>query len=52
MAGVPDVEETSVLAASVEEIRCRWCSATDRIELVPRPEFGGPTQESPGDGGV
>lgn len=52
MAGEPVVEESSVLSDSVDEIRCRWCSATDRIELVPRPEFGGPTQESPGDGGV
>jgi len=51
MAGDPTVEETEVLAAEIEEIRCRWCGANDRIEIVARPEFGGPTQESAGDGG-
>ena len=51
MAGEPSVEETTVLAGDVESITCRWCSASDRIEVVPRPEFGGPAVEAPGDGG-
>lgn len=52
MAGEVTVDELTVLAEQVETIQCRWCSATDRIEIVPRPEFGGPTQEAAGDGGV
>ena len=52
LAGDVQIDETTVLAEDVETIRCRWCSATDRIEIVPRPEFGGPSQEAPGDGGV
>jgi len=52
LAGDVEVEERIVLSEDVEEIRCRWCSATDGVEIVPRPEFGGPSQEAPGDGGV
>jgi hypothetical protein len=52
LAGEVQIDESTVLAENVETIRCRWCSATDRIEIVPRPEFGGPSQEAPGDGGV
>lgn len=51
MAGEPVVEEREVLNEVVEQVRCRWCSASDRVELVPRPAFGGPDQEGPGDGG-
>ena len=51
MAGAVSIDETEVLSDVVEEISCRWCSATDRIEVVARPEFGGPTREAPGDGG-
>ena len=50
LAGVATVEETEILAGGVEEIRCRWCGSADAIEVVPRPEFGGPT-ESEGPGG-
>ncbi len=52
LAGDVEVDERTVMAEEVESVRCRWCSAGDRIEVVPRPEFGGPSQESPGDGGV
>jgi hypothetical protein len=51
MSGEPVVEETVVLADEVEEVRCRWCSACDHVEIVARPEFGGPVVEGPGDGG-
>ncbi len=51
MSGDPAIEESVVLEELVEQVRCRWCSATDRVELVPRPEFGGPIQEEAGDGG-
>jgi hypothetical protein len=51
MAGATDVEEREVLAETVESVVCRWCGAGDRIEIVPRPEFGGPVDEGPGDGG-
>lgn len=52
LAGDVSIDEHTVVNEVVESIRCRWCSATDRIEIVPRPEFGGPVQEAPGDGGV
>ena len=51
ISGEPVIEETSVLEETVEQVQCRWCSATDRVEIVPRPEFGGPAQEAAGDGG-
>ena len=52
LAGEVEVEERTVLSEDVETMRCRWCSATDGVEIVPRPEYGGPSQEAPGDGGV
>ncbi|CAB4622632.1 unannotated protein [freshwater metagenome] len=52
MAGVPVIEEREVLSEEVEKIQCRWCNASDAVELVARPEFGGPASEGPGDGGV
>lgn len=48
MAGGPSVEETEVLAEAVESVTCRWCGAGDRIEIVLRPEFGGPADEAVG----
>ncbi len=52
MAGDVTVEEREVAADQVLAVACRWCGAGDRIEIVLRPEFGGPAQESAGDGGV
>ena len=52
LSGEVAVEEHEVLAEHVETVTCRWCSASDHVEVVPRPEFGGPSQEAPGDGGV
>jgi RNase P subunit RPR2 len=52
MAGEITVEEREVLSDQVLTVSCRWCGAGDRIEIVLRPEFGGPSQESAGDGGV
>ena len=37
LAGVATVEESEVLAEHLERVRCRWCDAVDRVELVPRP---------------
>ncbi len=51
ISGAPVVEETTVLTEEIDQVQCRWCAATDRIEIVPRPEFGGPSTEGPGDGG-
>lgn len=51
MAGEPAVDETEVLSETIESVTCRWCGSADRIEIVARPEFGGPTQEAAGDGG-
>jgi RNase P subunit RPR2 len=51
MAGEPVVDEREVLAETIESVTCRWCGSGDRVEIVARPEFGGPSQEGPGDGG-
>ncbi len=40
LAGEPTVEEREVLSETVESVRCRWCNAKDRIELVDRPGDG------------
>ena len=37
LAGEPRVEDSEVLAETLEEVRCRWCGSTGTIELVPRP---------------
>ena len=51
MSGAPSVEETEVIDEVVEQVLCWWCGAGDRVEIVARPEFGGPADEGPGDGG-
>lgn len=47
LAGKPHVEETQVGAETVEKVLCRWCGATDRIELVPRPDPSDPGGAGP-----
>jgi hypothetical protein len=41
LAGEAVVEETEVLAETVESVRCRWCDAVDSVELVARPQVSG-----------
>jgi hypothetical protein len=36
LAGEPRIEESRVLAQSVESVTCRWCGRSDAIELVAR----------------
>jgi hypothetical protein len=36
LAGTSTVEERTVHSDVVEQVRCRWCDAVDRVELVPR----------------
>ncbi|MEU3019987.1 MULTISPECIES: hypothetical protein [unclassified Nocardiopsis] len=38
LSGVGAVEERTVLSETVERVRCRWCGATDSVEVVPRPD--------------
>jgi hypothetical protein len=45
LAGVATVAETEVLSQEVQEVRCRWCSSVDSVELVLRPDAGGPTTD-------
>jgi hypothetical protein len=42
LAGDGQVEETAVLAESVEAVTCRWCGRSDAIELVERPDVEQP----------
>jgi len=37
LAGEAVVEEREVLEDAVEHVTCRWCSAVDSVEVVPRP---------------
>ena len=39
LAGEHSVEETELLAETVESVRCRWCGRDDAVEVVAR----GPT---------
>jgi len=41
LAGEPVVEEREVLSEVVDSVVCRWCGATDRVEVVPRPDAAG-----------
>lgn len=45
LSGEPTVEETEVLGEIVEEVRCRWCSKVDAIEIIERPGPGDPLPE-------
>lgn len=38
LSGAGAVEERTVLAETIERVKCRWCGATDRVEIVPRPD--------------
>ena len=40
LAGEATVEERSVSEDVVEHVTCRWCSAVDAVEVVPRPAVG------------
>jgi hypothetical protein len=49
MAGEPEVSEVAVASQEIRRVACRWCGATDRIEVIPRhgladspAEVGGP----------
>lgn len=42
LSGEAAVEERDVVSDVVEHVTCRWCGATDSVELVPRPAAGGP----------
>ena len=45
LSGEPTVEESEVLAETVEMLACRWCGAEDRVEVVARPSAGGPSAD-------
>ncbi|TAK71053.1 MAG: hypothetical protein EPO13_00720 [Actinomycetota bacterium] len=51
LAGEPVVEESELLGGGVQTVTCRWCGASDAIEIVARPEPGAPEAE-PGLGGT
>lgn len=38
LSGRGRVEESTVLSEAVEQVRCRWCGATDTVEIVARPD--------------
>jgi hypothetical protein len=41
LAGEAVVEERELIEDRVEHVTCRWCSAVDNVELVPRPAVVG-----------
>lgn len=40
LAGAVTLEEIETLADEIEKVSCRWCGATDSVELVPRVSEG------------
>lgn len=48
MAGEPEVAETTVVAEEVASVMCRWCGASDRIEIVDRPTGAAPDEKDLG----
>ncbi|TYL46123.1 hypothetical protein FXB39_14480 [Nocardioides sp. BGMRC 2183] len=36
LPGEPRVEQTEVIAETIEGVRCRWCGRDDAIEVVTR----------------
>lgn len=38
LSGAGEVEERTVLAETIERVKCRWCGASDSVEIVPRPD--------------
>lgn len=40
LAGEASVEERTVSEDVVEHVTCRWCSAVDAVEVIPRPAVG------------
>ena len=37
LAGEQQVEESEVLAETLEQVTCRWCNGVNTVELVARP---------------
>lgn len=51
LSGAGAVEEHTVLSETVERVRCRWCGATDAVQVVARPDAahsGRAAESSPG----
>lgn len=40
LAGAPEVEGAETLEEQIDEVSCRWCGNTDRIEVIARPQPG------------
>ncbi|MEY3278481.1 MAG: hypothetical protein RLZZ426_967 [Actinomycetota bacterium] len=45
MSGDVTVETSEISAEKVLSVTCRWCGATDEVEIVLRPAAGGPDSE-------
>ena len=37
LGGLLSVDEEEVLERTVEEVRCRWCNASENVEEMPAP---------------
>lgn len=46
LSGDGAVEERTVLSEEIEGIRCRWCGATDSVEIIARPDADRSSAES------
>lgn len=46
LAGDVTIEAAEPLREVVEAVTCRWCGSDEEIEVVLRPEAGGPSEES------
>jgi hypothetical protein len=46
LAGEQAVEEREVTEDVVEHVSCRWCSAVDAVEVIPRPSASSVTSQA------
>ena len=37
LSGQQEIEESEVLAETVDQVTCRWCNGVNTVELVDRP---------------
>lgn len=52
LSGDAEVERTDVLAESIDKISCRWCGASDAIEIVAKPDDPTRVADAQGFGGT
>lgn len=45
LSGAVSVKDVEAIREVIEQVTCRWCGSADDVEIVPRPDQGGPDTE-------